>query len=52
MHTKLKVDFNFDNKTMNGEAWVTAKPHFYSTNKIALDAKAMLIHEVSMNNKA
>jgi aminopeptidase N len=51
MHTKLKVDFNFDDKTMNGEAWITAKPHFYSTNKITLDAKAMLIHQVLMNGK-
>ena len=52
VHTKLKVDFDFSNKTMNGEAWVTAKPHFYSTNSIVLDAKAMLIHEISMNNSA
>ncbi len=52
VHTKLKVDFNFDQKTMNGEAWITAKPHFYSTNTITLDAKAMLIHQVSINNAA
>jgi aminopeptidase N len=52
VHTKLKVDFNFNDKTMNGEAWITAKPHFYSTNRITLDAKAMLIHQVFMNNKA
>jgi aminopeptidase N len=52
VHTKLNVDFNFDNKTMNGEAWITAKPHFYSTNFITLDAKAMLIHQVSMNSTA
>ena len=26
IHTKLSVDFNFDDKTMNGEAWITAKP--------------------------
>jgi aminopeptidase N len=51
VHTKLKVDFNFEDKTMNGEAWLTAKPHFYSKNKIILDAKAMLIHEVSMDDK-
>ncbi|UAM99362.1 M1 family metallopeptidase [Polaribacter litorisediminis] len=51
IHTKLKVDFNFKDKTMNGEAWITAKPHFYSTNKITLDAKSMLIQAVSMNNQ-
>ncbi len=50
VHTKLKVDFNFSEKTMNGEAWITAKPHFYATKKITLDAKSMLIHQVSLNN--
>lgn len=51
VHTKLNVDFNFSQKTMNGEAWITAKPHFYSTNSITLDAKAMQIHKVSLNDK-
>ena len=51
VHTKLKVDFNFKEKTMNGEAWITSKPHFYSTDKITLDAKAMLIHQVLMDDK-
>ncbi|MGB1283354.1 MAG: M1 family aminopeptidase [Polaribacter sp.] len=51
VHTKLKVDFNFAEKQLNGEAWITAKPHFYPTQKITLDAKAMLIHQVSMNNQ-
>jgi aminopeptidase N len=36
---------------MNGEAWITAKPHFYSSKSITFDAKAMLIHEVKMNEK-
>ena len=35
---------------MNGEAWVTVSPHFYATNKISLDAKSMIIYEVSLNN--
>ncbi|MDP2088573.1 MAG: M1 family aminopeptidase [Flavobacteriaceae bacterium] len=49
VHTKLKVDFNFEKSQLNGEAWVTLKPHFYPTNKVTLDAKAMLIHEVKLN---
>ena len=49
VHTKLKVDFNFAEETMNGEAWVTAKPHFYATKTIQLDAKSMLIHQITMN---
>lgn len=52
VHTKLKVDFNFDKKELNGEAWVTAKPHFYTTNILSLDAKAMIIHQVFLGNKA
>ncbi|TMM31187.1 M1 family metallopeptidase [Polaribacter aestuariivivens] len=51
IHTKLKVNLNFENKELNGEAWVTLKPHFYSTNKLILDAKAMLIHQVTLNNQ-
>ncbi len=46
IHTKLKVDFNFKEKELNGEEWVTMTPHFYETDKITLDAKAMIIHKV------
>ncbi|ARV14205.1 M1 family aminopeptidase [Polaribacter sp. SA4-12] len=51
VHTKLKMDFNFKEKQLNGEAWITAKPHFYATNKFTLDAKAMVIHQVSINSQ-
>lgn len=51
VHTRLKVDFNFLDQTMNGEAWITAKPHFYNTDKIVLDANSMAIHQVEMNNQ-
>ena len=50
IHTKLKVNFNFSEKEMNGEAWVTLTPHFYKTNKVVLDAKAFKINEVKVNN--
>lgn len=50
-HTKLKVDFNFSEKTMNGEAWITLIPHFYPTNQLVLDAKSMLIHAIELENK-
>ncbi|MDO9262140.1 MAG: M1 family metallopeptidase, partial [Flavobacteriaceae bacterium] len=49
IHTKLKVDFNFEKSQLNGEAWIILKPHFYTTDKVTLDAKAMLIHEVKLN---
>ncbi|WNW02282.1 M1 family metallopeptidase [Tenacibaculum sp. HL-MS23] len=51
IHTKLKVDFNFKEKQLNGETWLTVKPHFYETGKLTLDAKAMVIHKITMNAK-
>ncbi len=51
IHTKLKVSFDFEKKQLNGEAWITATPHFYAKQDFVLDAKAMLIHEVKMDNK-
>ncbi len=50
VHTKLKVDFDFEKSEMNGEAWITLTPHFYDSNKVILDAKAMLINKVALNN--
>lgn len=50
VHTKLKVDFNFEKKQLNGEAWVTLTPHFYPTNSVTLDAKSFKILEVKINN--
>ena len=50
VHTKLKVDFNFQKSQLNGEAWITLQPHFYPTNKVTLDAKSFEIKEVKVNN--
>ena len=50
VHTKLKVDFNFEKSQLNGEAWVTLTPHFYKVNKVVLDAKSFNIYEVKVNN--
>lgn len=51
VHTKLKVDFDFAKRQLNGEEWVTLTPHFFPTSKVTLDAKAMLIHEVSLGGQ-
>ncbi|WP_372801901.1 M1 family aminopeptidase [Lutibacter sp.] len=51
IHTKLKVDFNFEKSQLNGEAWITLTPHFYPTNKLVLDAKSFKINEVKVNHK-
>ncbi|MFT4576568.1 MAG: aminopeptidase N [Polaribacter sp.] len=49
-HTKLKVSFDFKEKQLNGEAWLTLRSYFYKTNAVALDAKAMIIHRVTLDN--
>ncbi len=50
IHTKLEVDFNWENQTMNGIAWITAQPHFYSSDSLILDAKGMDINSVSIGS--
>jgi aminopeptidase N len=50
VHTKLKVNFNFEESQMNGEAWLTLAPHFYPTSKVILDAKAFILKEIKINN--
>jgi aminopeptidase N len=51
VHTKLDVKFDFDNRYLLGEAWITLEPHFYNVQNLTLDAKAMLIHKVSRDGK-
>ena len=51
VHTKLKVDFDFSESQLNGEAWITLSPHFYATDKLVLDAKSFDVHEVKIGNK-
>lgn len=48
VHTKLDLKFDYQKEEVKGEAWITLKPHFYDTDKLILDAKGMLIHEVEM----
>ncbi len=52
VNTRLQVAFDFQKREMPGKAWITAKPHFYDSQYFKLDAKAMLIHEVSMQDIA
>ena len=51
VHTMLKVNFNWEQKKMNGEAWLKVKPYFHKTNQLVLDAKSMEILEVSLINE-
>lgn len=51
VHTKLKVSFDYSKSQMPGEAWITLTPHFYNVSNLELDAKGMLIHEITSNGK-
>ncbi|MBC7507238.1 MAG: M1 family metallopeptidase [Ferruginibacter sp.] len=48
VHTKLEVKFDYNKSWMYGKAWITLKPHFYSTGSLTLDAKGMDIKEVAI----
>jgi aminopeptidase N len=50
LHTKLKVNFDWENQQLNGEAYLTLRPYFYATDSLTLDAKAMDIHSVRQND--
>lgn len=52
VHTKLEVSFNWTKSQMTGKETLTAKPHFYPSDKLILDAKGMEIKSVKMNGNA
>lgn len=47
-HTDLKVSFNFENQTLNGDAIITLRPYFYPQDNLVLDAKGMDILHVEL----
>ena len=51
VHTKLEVNFVWEKSQMNGVATITAKPHFYESDSLILDAKSMIINGVKMDGK-
>ncbi len=51
IHTKLEVSFDWSKSQMKGVEYLTAKPHFYTSDSLILDAKGMQIDAVSLNNK-
>jgi aminopeptidase N len=50
IHTKLECRFDYDKSWMYGKVWITAKPHFYDTDKITLDALGMTLNKVAIAN--
>lgn len=49
VHTKLDARFDYDKSWLYGKAWITLKPHFYTTDSLSLDAKGMEIKSVSLS---
>lgn len=48
VHTKLEVKPDFNNSWLYGKAWITLRPHFYSTDSLNLDAKGMEFKKVAL----
>jgi aminopeptidase N len=48
VHTKLQVKFDWEKSQLIGIATITAKPHFYPSDSLILDAKSMEIKSVKM----
>jgi aminopeptidase N len=48
VHTKLSVKFDYSKSYLYGHAWITLKPHFYSTDSLRLDSKGMDIKKVAL----
>lgn len=47
LHTKLDVRFDWSKQYMYGKATILAKPYFYPTDKMELDARGMEIKRVA-----
>src|SRR5580693_4604851 len=41
VHTKLEVNFDWSKQYMYGKATIIAKPHFYPTSTLVVDARGM-----------
>ncbi len=52
IHTKLEVSFDWSKSWMFGKATITAKPHFYASDSLFLDAKGMEIKKINIGTQA
>lgn len=48
LHTKLEVNFDWENSRMNGVATIDLKQHFYPSDKLYLDARGMDIKSLKV----
>ena len=52
IHTDLSVRFDWEKQYLHGEAKITAKPYFKTSDQIILDAKGFDIHSVKKEGTA
>ncbi len=52
IHTKLELLLDWEKSQLKGKATITAKPHFYASDSLFLDAKGMDILAIVQNGKA
>ena len=50
VHTKLDLKFDWAKQQVNGKAELTLKPYFYSTDKVAIDARGFDLHKITLSN--
>lgn len=48
IHTKLECSFDYAKAQLIGKVWITATPHFYTTDSLVLDAKGMDISDIAI----
>ena len=48
VHTKLNASFDYSKSRLNGNVWITLKPHFYATDSLQLDTKGMDIKQLAI----
>ncbi len=51
INTRLDLSFNWDSAFVTGQATILAKPYFYASNQIVLDANGFQINDVSLIKK-
>ncbi len=51
IHTRLDLSFNWDSSFVIGKATIQAKPYFYSSDQVILDANGFQINEVALVKK-
>jgi len=51
IHTRLDITPDWQKQYLYGVATITARPHFFDSDSLFLDAKRMEIHSVKLNEK-